>query len=93
MPMLGMIFVLAEIYMAIQEALESTVTADLISPKILGTSLGALGTINRTAKFISSAAVGILWSAIYPTCGFAVAASLMTLGTILHIRTGPTKET
>ncbi|MBX3419725.1 MAG: hypothetical protein KF851_19180 [Pirellulaceae bacterium] len=90
---LVLIFVVAGIYMAIQEALEPTVTADLVPLKIIGTSLGALGTINGTAKFISSAAVGILWSTISPTFGFSIAASLMTLGTILLVRTGPTKET
>ena len=39
---LGGIFFIAGLYMAIQEALEASVTADLVSPGTLGTSYGAL---------------------------------------------------
>ena len=44
-------------------------------------SYGALGTVNGTAKFISSATVGLLWSAVSPVLAFVCAAVLMAAGT------------
>ena len=70
-----------------QEALESTVTADMVSADGLGISYGALGTVNGTAKFISSAAVGVLWTAVSPVFGFGLAAVLMAAGTVALART------
>lgn len=77
------IFVVAGLYMAVQETLESTVTAGMVNQDMLGTSLGALGTINGTAKFISSASVGVLWTAVSPVFSFGLASVLMMLGTFL----------
>lgn len=85
-PMLAGIFVLAGLYMAVQEALESPVTASMVSEETLGTSLGALGTVNGTAKFISSATVGVVWTAVSPAVGFTLAALMMALGTLMLIR-------
>jgi hypothetical protein len=42
-----------------------------------------MGAVNGTAKFISSAAVGGLWTLISPTFSFGLAALLMALGTVL----------
>jgi hypothetical protein len=84
--LLGGIFTIAGVYMAVQEALESTVTAGLVTGETLGTSLGALGTVNGTAKLISSTVVGVLWTAISPVVGFGVAAGLMGLGTLILAR-------
>ena len=84
--MLGAIFFIAGIYVAVQDALESTVVADLMSTKTLGTSFGALGTVNGTAKFISSTAIGVLWTFVSPVFSFAVAATLMVAGTIALAR-------
>jgi dipeptide/tripeptide permease len=71
--------------MAIQETLEPAVTAELSGPEAPGTSYGAVGTVNGTAKFVSSALVGILWSTVSPAVGFGLAAVLMAAGTFsLH---------
>lgn len=85
--MLGIIFFIAGLYVAIQEALESTVTADMVSRDTLAMSYGALGTVNGTAKLIASSAVGVLWTAISPVFGFSVAALLMLVGTFALART------
>jgi hypothetical protein len=77
---LGMIFLIAGLYVAVQEALESTVTADIASEDTLATSYGALGTVNGTTKFISSTLVGVLWTATSPVIGFGLAALLMAVG-------------
>jgi MFS family permease len=84
---LGVIFFVAGLHVAVQEALESTVTAEIVSQDALATSYGALGTVNGVAKFISSAAVGVLWSAVSPTLSFSIAALLMAAGTVALVHT------
>lgn len=80
-PLLAALFFVAGLYVAVQEALESTVTADMVSADTLATSYGALGTVNGTAKLISSSAVGVLWTVVSPEFSFALAALLMIAGT------------
>ena len=77
----------AGLYVAVQEALESTVTEDMVSSNTLAMSYGALGTVNGTAKFISSTSVGVLWTAISPVVAFTVAALMMLAGTLALTRT------
>jgi MFS family permease len=79
--LLGIIFFTAGLYVAVQEALESTVTADLVRADTLSMSYGALGTVNGVAKFASSSAVGLLWTLVSPMFAFGAAALLMTAGT------------
>jgi MFS family permease len=80
--LLAVIFFIAGLYVAVQEALESTVTAEMVQAETLTMSYGALGTVNGTAKFISSTAVGVLWTAVSPVVGFGLAALLMATGTL-----------
>lgn len=84
--LIGGVFALAGLYMAVQEALEATVTADLVSPEIRATGFGALATVNGAAKFISSAAVGLIWTAVSPIFGFGLAAAFMAAGTIALLK-------
>lgn len=79
---LAAIFIIAGLYMAVQEALEPSVTADMVRSEQLGLSYGSLGTVNGTAKFISSAMVGILWTVVSPIFAFGLSAALMALGTV-----------
>jgi MFS family permease len=83
---LAAIFFVAGLYVAVQETLESTVTAAMVSPDTLTTSYGALGTVNGGAKLISSSAIGILWTAVSPVFGFSLAALLMATGTVAMLR-------
>ena len=84
--MLAIIFGAGGAYVAIEEALESTVTAELVLPETVMLSYGALGAVNGVAKFASSALVGVLWAAVSPTVGFAVAGLLMSAGTVALLR-------
>jgi hypothetical protein len=68
--------------MAVQEALESTMTAGMVSGDMLAMSFGALGTVNGTSKFVSSSLVGVLWTVVSPVFGFGLAAVLMAAGTL-----------
>lgn len=80
--LLAGIFFIAGLYVAVQEALESTVTAAMVQTETLTLSIGALGTVNGTAKFLSSATVGVVWTAISPEFAFALAAACMLAGTL-----------
>lgn len=84
-PLAGIFFV-AGLYVAVQEAIESTVTAEMVNQETLATSYGALGTVNGAAKFVSSAAVGVLWTVVSPVFSFGVAAVLMAAGTLTLLR-------
>ncbi len=84
--LLGGVFFIAGLYVAVQEALESTVTAEIVQPETLAMSYGALGTVNGMAKFVSSATVGMVWTAVAPTFAFGLAAVLMIVGTLALIR-------
>lgn len=85
---LGLIFAVAGLYMAVQEALETTVAADMSETGTLTTGLGALGTVNGASKFVSSSLVGLLWTAASPVVGFGVAATFMAAGTLALARVG-----
>ena len=84
--LLAGIFFIAGLYVAVQEALESTVTAEMVQPDTLAMSYGALGTVNGAAKFISSATVGVVWTAVSPELGFGLAAGMMVAGTLALLR-------
>ena len=84
--LLAGIFFIAGIYVAVQEALESTVIAEMVRPDTLATSYGALGAVNGVTKFVSSAAVGVVWTAFSPALGFGLAAWMMTAGTLALLR-------
>uniref|UniRef100_A0A4P9D4L6 Putative truncated MFS-type transporter n=1 Tax=hospital metagenome TaxID=1755691 RepID=A0A4P9D4L6_9ZZZZ len=85
-PLLAGVFFIAGLYVAVQEALESTVTAEMVQPDTLAMSYGALGTVNGAAKLISSASVGVVWTAVSPVVGFGLAAALMAAGTLILLR-------
>lgn len=85
---LGAVFFIAGLYVAVQEALEATVTAGIVRHEQLAMSYGALGTVNGTTKFVSSALVGVLWTVVSPVVGFGLAAVLMGAGTLALVRVG-----
>lgn len=84
--LLSVIFFTAGLYMAVQEALESTVTAEMVQPETLTMSYGALGTVNGAAKFVSSATIGLVWTAVSPVFAFGLAAVLMVAGVLALVR-------
>jgi MFS family permease len=83
---LGAIFFVAGLYVAAQEALEPTMTAGMVTSGTLATSYGTLGLVNGTTKFIASALVGVLWTAVSPVAAFGAAATLMIAGTLALAR-------
>jgi MFS family permease len=77
------LFALAGVYIAVEDALEGVLTADLVPDvSIRGTAYGVMGTVNGIGDFLSSIVVGLLWS-FSPEAGFAYAAVAMFLGAVL----------
>lgn len=80
--MLCGIFVIAGIFVAVQDTLEKAIPPDITDPAIRGTVYGSLGAVNGVGDFISSALVGTLWTTVSPTAAFAAAAALMLMGSV-----------
>jgi len=81
LPWLMVLFAGAGVFIAIQEALEGAMTADLIPDKsVRGTAYGILGTVNGLGDFFSSWVVGLLWTYVSPVHAFGFAAGLMFVG-------------
>ena len=80
---LGLFFLLAGIAIAITDALERTVAADLLPERLRGTGYGTLATINGIGDLGSSTVVGFLWTAISPVAGFGYGAIMTILGGLL----------
>ena len=79
---LGVLFALAGVFVAIEEALEPAITADLVPDKaIRGTAMGVLATVNGLGDFVASVGVGALF-ALGPQVGFAVASGVMLVGAV-----------
>jgi MFS family permease len=91
LPYLFFLFVFAGIFIAAEDTLESTITADFIPSETRGIGMGVLGTVNGIGDFTASSVVGILWTAISPVVGFGFAALLMFIGTLVLIST-PTRN-
>ena len=77
---LGLFFILAGVAIAITDALERTVAADLLPEDLRGTGYGTLATVNGVGDFVSSSLVGFLWSAVSPLAGFGYSALLTISG-------------
>ncbi|MFZ5947590.1 MAG: MFS transporter [Stygiobacter sp.] len=80
---LFVLFALAGIYIATEDTLESAITADYIESEKRGIAMGILGTVNGVGDFFASILIGLLWTAISPVTGFAVASLFMLIGTII----------
>jgi len=80
---LGVLFALAGVYVAVQEALEPAITADRVPDRaIRGTAMGVLATVNGIGDFVASVAFGELVYRTEPAMAFAIAAAVMLLGTV-----------
>jgi MFS family permease len=90
---LAVLFACGGIYVAVQEALEPAITADLVPDKaIRGTAMGMLATVNGIGDFFASVAIGALF-ALGPQVGFAVAAGLMAVGAVWLLASGRSRGT
>jgi MFS family permease len=85
--LLGVLFALGGVYVAVQEALEPAITADLVPDRaIRGTAMGTLASVNGIGDFIASVGFGEIVYHFGPAVGFAAAAAIMLIGTLLLAR-------
>jgi len=85
-PYLAAVFAVGGFYMAFQEALEGSITADLVIPEVRGTAYGMLGAVNGVGDVAASIFVGGLWTLVSPAAAFAYAALAMLAGAVLVFR-------
>jgi MFS family permease len=83
---LVLVFLSGGIYVAVEETLEDSFCAELVPESHHGMAFGVLATVNGVGDFISSLAVGALWSAFGTSAAFGYSAVLFTAGAILVLR-------
>jgi MFS family permease len=89
--LLAVIFILAGLYIGTEEALEDSLSAELVPQEQHGMAFGTLAAVNAIGDFVSSLLVGSLWSAFNVQTAFAASAILFFAGAllILRLRTHP----
>jgi len=80
---LGGAFLLAGLYIALVDAMEGALAADLLPADMRGTGYGVLAAVNGIGDLISGIAVGALWTLVGPEAGFAYAGALTLAGAAL----------
>lgn len=85
--LLGIIFILSGMYVAIEETLEDSFCAELVGEEHHGMAFGVLATVNGIGDFLSSIIVGVLWTAFGTDAAFTYSAVLFSLGALLVLRT------
>ena len=80
---LTLVFVLAGIYVATEEALEDSLAAELVDEAHHGMGFGALATVNGIGDFLSSTVVGIMWTMAGAQVAFAFSTALFVVGAVL----------
>jgi MFS family permease len=78
-PLLGLWFCLAGAGIGLAETAESTLVAHLLPDRLRGSGFGLLGGLQSAGDFLSSAVVGVLYTAFSPAVGLAYAAGWMVL--------------
>jgi MFS family permease len=85
--LLGIIFILSGMYVAIEETLEDSFCAELVGEEHHGMAFGVLATVNGIGDFLSSIVVGALWTTIGTSAAFGYSAILFGIGALLVLRT------
>lgn len=85
---LGAIFILGGVYVAVEETLEDSICAELVTEEHHGMAFGTLATVNGVGDFVSSIVVGALWTAFGTEVAFAYSALLFVAGGWLVLRVG-----
>lgn len=83
---LALVFVLAGVYVAGEDAMEDALAATLTDASQHGVAFGALATVNGMGDFVSSFIVGILWTRVSPSVAFGYATAMFIAGALLVLR-------
>ncbi len=82
LPLLVAAFLLAGSGIGLAETAESALVAATVPARLRGSGFGLLGGVQSLGDFASSAAVGLLWTTVSPTAGFAYAAAWMAVAAL-----------
>lgn len=82
----AILFALAGTFIAAEDTLENAVAGQLVEKERRALGYGALATVNGIGDFISSLAVGILWSLFGFSAGFLFSVIIGSIGTIALLR-------
>jgi MFS family permease len=74
------VFLLAGIYIGIEDTLEGAIPSDLVPAESRGTAYGLMGAVNGAGDLWASAMVGTVWTLISPVAAFSMAGALMLAG-------------
>ncbi len=77
---LAILFALAGLFIAIEDALERAIAAELLPAEVRASGYGVLATVNGIGDFVSSVAVGLLWAHVAPAAGFIYSGVLSLIG-------------
>ena len=77
-----LVFILAGAGYALQQSLERAIAADFAPIEVRSTGFGVLAAVNGVGDLVSSAVVGILWTAFSPAVGFFYALVMTLAGAI-----------
>ena len=80
---LTLLFAAAGVFIAVEDALEGAIAAELLPAESRGLGYGVLGTVNGIGDLVSSVLVGFLWAHVSITAGLAYAAVVSVLGALL----------
>jgi MFS family permease len=84
--LLGLIFALSGISVALAETLEDSFCAEMVGEENHGTAFGVLATVNGLGDFLSSTLVGLLWTVFGTAAAFGFSAALFVTGAALVLR-------
>ena len=82
-------FVLGGLHVAIEETLEDSPCAEPVGAEHHGMGFGVPATENGVGDFVSSAVVGVLWTAFGTSVAFGYRAVLFAAGAVLFARVLP----
>ena len=86
-PLLAVVFALAGIVVGVEESLEDSLAAELVTQQQHGMAFGSLAAVNAVGDFVSSLVIGLLWTAVSPSLAFGLSGALFLLGAVLILRT------
>ena len=85
-------FLLAGSGIGFAETAESALVARMLPDRLRGSGFGLLGGVQSFGDFASSAVVGLLWTLVSPTVGFAYAAGWMVVSVLASAWTSVEKH-
>jgi MFS family permease len=89
---LAAIFILGGVYVAMEETVEDSFSAELVREEQHGMAFGTLATVNGVGDFLSSIIVGALWTAFGTTVAFGYSTVLFITGSFLVLRLTPARK-